>query len=72
VVLVLRPSLDEESIATVLMDDDVTFDTFSPSHETKVKKKMLVGGDREMDYRRYPGHYLPVYQFQCIAKCGGE
>jgi hypothetical protein len=38
--------MDEKGDATVLMEDDVTLDTFSPSHETKVKKIVFVGGGK--------------------------
>jgi hypothetical protein len=54
--------MDEDSNATFLMEDDAPLDNYSPSHKTKVKKKVLVGGGG-MDSKSYPGHYLLVYQF---------
>jgi hypothetical protein len=60
--------MDEDSNATVLMEDDDTLITFSTSHESNDKKIVLVGGVgnglQELSSST-PGHYLPpLYQFE--------
>ncbi len=60
--------MDEDSNATVLMEDDDTLITFSTSHEINDKKIVLVGGvgNRLQELSNStPGHDLPpLYQFE--------